>query len=165
MVPEAVSGLDHDEVEAKWQARHRLAIRERAPVEQAVGCGADSRPLAMIDRLLGQAEVAAVTPADLDDDERRRWTRVDRHEIELVTADMDVPGQDGPTSFRQARCDERLGAVTRQLGRRSHRVAGSVRHRAMLPAGAYLRLTGSVSPDQSSDGSFESSFSDAVLMQ
>ena len=146
----------------------RLAVGERPAIEQAVGGGTDPRPLAMIDRLLGETVVAAAPPADLDDDQRRRRTRVDRHEIELVATDMDVPGQDGPTSFRQARCDQRLGAVTRQLGRRSHRVAGSVRHLAMLPAGTYLRLTGvsrGERRDQPLAASSGSSFSDAVLMQ
>ena len=142
MVPEPVSGLDDDEIEAQRQARHGFTVRERAAIEESVRGRADPRPLAVVDRLLRQTEVTTATPADLDDHEGRRWTRVDRHEIELVTTDMDVPGQDGPTSFRQARCDERLGAVTRQLGRRSRRVAGSVRHPAMLPAGTYLRLTG-----------------------
>ena len=45
---------------------------------------------------------AGAPPADLDDDERRRRARVDRHEVELVAADMDVPGQDGPARRRRA---------------------------------------------------------------
>ena len=90
----------------------------------------------MIDGLLRQAEVAASPPADLDDHERGRRARVDRHEIELVATDMDVPGQDGPTGFREPRGDQRFGGITRPLGRRSYRFAGSVRHHAMVAAGA-----------------------------
>ena len=49
----------------------------------------------------------------------RRRTRVDRHEIELVATDMDVPGQDGPARLDQPVSDQRLGGVTRQLRRRA----------------------------------------------
>ena len=94
----------------------------------------------MVDRLLGQTESATRPPADLDHDERRGRTRVDRHEIEFVATDMDVPGQDGPTSFRESRRDELFGGITRLLGRRSRRVAGSIRHAGIVAGGTYRRL-------------------------
>ena len=97
---------------------------QRPTVEQAVRGGPDPRSLAVVDGLLGQPELAAGAPADLDDDERRRRTRVDRHEVELVATDMDVPGQDGPASLREPVGDERLGGITRLLGRRPPRSPG-----------------------------------------
>ena len=108
-----------------------------AAVEQPVRGRPDAGALAVVDGLLGQAEVAAGPPADLDDDQRRGRTRVDRHEVELVATDMDVPGQDGPAGFREPRSDERLGGITRLLRRRPRRVAGSVRHAGIVAVGAY----------------------------
>ena len=94
----------------------------------------------MVDGFLGQTEVSPCPPAHLDDDERGGRTRVDRHEIEFVATDMDVPGQDGPTSFREPRRDELFGGITRLLGRRSRRVAGSVRHAGIVAADAHRPL-------------------------
>ncbi len=96
----------------------------------------------MVDRLLGQPITATRAPAHLDDYQRGWRTRVDRHEIEFVATDMDVPGQDGPTSFRESRGDQRFGGITRLLGRRSRRVAGSVRHPGIVAVGPYRALIG-----------------------
>jgi hypothetical protein len=95
----------------------------------------------VVDRLLREAEVATGTPADLDDDQCRRRTMIDRHEVELVPTDMDVPGQDRPAGVGEARSDEPLGGITRLLRRRSIRCAGSVRHRIILAIDAHSRLT------------------------
>jgi hypothetical protein len=137
-MPNAATRLDDHEIEPERQVRHRLAARQRTSIEQTVGRRANPRSLAMVNGLFRQAEGSARSPADLDHDERGRRTRVDRHEVELVATDMDVPGQDGPTGFREARSDERLGGITRQLGRRSRRVAGLICHRRMVASGAYL---------------------------
>ena len=131
-LPSPMTRFHDDEVESQRQPRNRTASRRHAPIQQAVGGGPHPDALAMIDRLLGQPEVAASSPADFDDHERRRRTRVDRHEVELVTTDMDVPGQDGPTGIREPDGDQRLGGITRLLGRRPHRVVGSVRHVGMV---------------------------------
>jgi DNA-binding PadR family transcriptional regulator len=141
MVPHATFGLHDHKVEPQRQMRQGRAIGQRTAIEQAECGRPNAGALAVIDRLLWQAEPASGAPADLDDHERGRRTRVDRHEIELVATDMDVPGQDGPTGFREARGDEALGGITRLLCRRPHRVVGSVRHRAMVPSGPYLLLT------------------------
>ena len=141
MVAEAIAGLDDDQVEPERQPRHRRSIRQHAPIEQPVGGRPDADALAMVDGLLGEAEVPAGPPANLDDDERRGRTRVDRHEVELVATDMDVPGQDGPAGVRESRSDERLGGIARLLCRRSSRFAGSVRHRIILATDAHSRLT------------------------
>lgn len=130
-----------DEVNPDGQSRRGASIGQ-AVLDQPP----DGRPkvaaLAMIECLLGEAEVTPAPPADLDDDEGRRWARVDRHEIELVATDMDVPGHDGPTSFCEPRGDQRFGGITRLLGRRSRRVAGSVRHAGIVAVGPYRPLTG-----------------------
>ncbi len=136
MVPDAVAGFHHDQIEPKRQSGDGRAIGKRATVQQAIGGGTDAYPLAVVDRLLRQAELAACPPADLDDHEGGRRTRVDRHEIELVATDMHVPGKDGPTGVREAHRDQRLGGVTRLLRQRSRRVVGSVRHPVMVAAGA-----------------------------
>jgi hypothetical protein len=75
--------------------------------------------LAEVERLFGESEVASAPPADLDHHEHRRRTRVDRHEVELVATDMDVPGEDGPARFDQPMSDQSFGGITRLLGRRS----------------------------------------------
>ena len=89
---------------------------------------APRRALAVVDGLLGQPEARDPLASGPPRHERGGRARVDRHEVELVATDMDVPGQDGPTGVRQARRDQRLGGITRLLGRRPPRVVGSVRH-------------------------------------
>ena len=88
----------------------------------------------MIDGLLGQPELAPGPPANLHDHQRGGRARVDRHEIELMTTDMDVPGQDGPTGVREPAGDQRFGGISRLLGRRPGRVVGSVRHAGIVAA-------------------------------
>jgi hypothetical protein len=86
----------------------------------------------VVERLLGETEVAPAAPANLDDHEGRRGARVNRHEIELVATDMDVPGQDGPARIAQSSGNELLGGVTRQLsGRPTGRGARTVHARIM----------------------------------
>ena len=76
----------------------------------------DMRPLAVVDGLLRQPEAPRRSPADLDDHERGRRTRVDRHEIELVTADMDIPGRTVQPDAEKADQDQQFGGVTCLLG-------------------------------------------------
>ena len=128
------------QVDPDRQLRRPDAARQ-AVLEQPADSRPEVSPLAVVEGLLGQPEVAAPTPADLDDHEGRRRARVDRHEVELVATDMDVPGQDGPARFGQPRRDERLGGVTRELRRRSRPSGGSAVHPTMLPDGAHPRLS------------------------
>jgi hypothetical protein len=137
VVADAIAGLDHDQIEAQRQPGHWRSVGQHAPVEQPVRGRPDMRALAVVDRLLREAEVATGTPADLDDDQCRRRTGIDRHEVELVATDMDVPGQDGPARVREARSDEPLGRITRLLRGRSSRVAGSVRHPGIVAGEPY----------------------------
>ena len=137
MVPDPVAGLHDHQVESQRQMWDRLTVRKRTAIEQAVGGGPDPRPLPVVDRFLGQAERTSGPPADLDHHERPGRTRVDRHEVELVATDMDVPGQDGPTGVRETHRDDRLGGIARLLGRRSRRSAGLVRHGGSVARGPY----------------------------
>ena len=150
-------GLDRNEVEAQRKRRNGRPIRERDAVEQRVRRVAEVPALAVVDGLLRKPEVAPAAPADLDDHEHRRRARVDRHEIELVATDMDVPGEDDPAGFAQPRTDESLGGITRELRRRSRPSGGLAVHGWMLPAdarpaitrrssGAYPTLTWSPAP-------------------
>ena len=121
-VPSPVARLDHHEVEPEWQPRDGGAVGQTSAIEQAVGRLPDPRALSVIDRLFGQPEATRTAPAHLDHNQGRRRTRVDRHEVEFVTADMDVPGQDGPTGLDQPVQDQRFCGITRQLGRGPGRV-------------------------------------------
>jgi hypothetical protein len=127
-LPAGRVGLHRDEVEAERKRRNRRPIREWRTVEQGVGGTAQMAAFAMVDGLLRQAEVAATTPADLDYDEVRRRARVDRHEIELVATDMDVPGQDGPAHCGQPVGNQRFGGITRLLRRRARPSGRSTIH-------------------------------------
>ena len=137
MVAHPIPGLDDDQVEPERQPRHRRSIRQDASIEQPVGGRPDADTLAMVDRLLGQAEVPAGPPADLDDHQGRGWTGIDRDEVELVATDVDVPGQDGPAGVGESRSDERLGGIAGLLCCGSLRVAGPVRHPGIVGVDAY----------------------------
>ncbi len=113
----------------------------QAVLEQAADSGAEMAALAVVECLLREAEVTPAPPADLDDHEHRRRARVDRHEVELVATDMDVPGQDGPAQVAQPRTYEGLGGVTRDLRRRSRPGGGLAVHESIVPADAHPALS------------------------
>ncbi len=73
---------------------------------------ADAGPLPMIDRLLGQAEVARSPPAHLDDHQRGRRPGIDRDEVQLVSPDMDVPTEDRPAGCLERCRDVGLSAAS-----------------------------------------------------
>ncbi len=116
----ATRGFDDDEVEPQWQVRQTRSVGENAAFEQAVRRGSHSRPLPMVDGLLGQAELATRPPADLDGDQRAWWTRIDGHQVELVSTNVEIASQDRPTCVDQAARDEILRAVSGSLGSGSH---------------------------------------------
>ena len=78
--------------------------------------------------------------------ERRRRTRVDRHEIELVATDMDVPGHDGPTGSQETDQDQRFGGVTCLLSSGPSRRDGRAIHTAMMPHGCSTTTYRPVAP-------------------
>jgi hypothetical protein len=116
MVPDPVARLHYDQIEPKRQMRQRRTVRQGATLEESEGRRPDPRPLAVIDGLLGQAEVSASAPANLDGNERGRRPRIDGHDVQLVAADADVPGQDRPTGRGQSVGDELFGSIPRSLG-------------------------------------------------
>jgi hypothetical protein len=112
-------GFDDDKVEAERERRHHRAVGQRGAVDQPVACPMEKAPLAMVDRLLREPEIAPPAPTNLDDHEGPGRARVGRHEVDLVTADMDVPGKNGPASRDQPIGRERFGGISRLLRRRS----------------------------------------------
>jgi hypothetical protein len=141
MVPQSGRvGLDDDDVEAGLQRGQRPAIRQHAGGDDPRGCFADTAPLSEVDGLLGEAEGTTRPEADLNDHEPRRRARVDRHEIELMTTDMDVPGEDRPALLRQSFRDEGLRVVAEPLRRRPSPGLGPGIHPPILANDAYPTL-------------------------
>lgn len=87
--------LDHDEVDTDRQGRQRRPARQPVLEEAPQGCPKVGS-LAMVDRLLGQAEGPRATPPNLDDHEGPRRTRVHGDEIELAPADPHLATEDCP---------------------------------------------------------------------
>lgn len=147
MLADPVPGLYDHEVEPQPQSRHRRSIGQRPAIDETVGGGADPSTLPVVHGLLRQAEVASRAPTNLDEHKRLRRTRVDRHDVKLMAADMDVPGQDRPPETRQAIGNQRLGNITGLLGGGALRATGWVCHlphdrRRPLPATYLMCLWG-----------------------
>ncbi len=106
--PRFIARFDHDEVDADWEPRCRTPIRQ-AVLQQPADRRAKVAALAMTERLLRQTEVAAPSPADLDDHEHRWRARVDRDEVDLVATDTHVPRENRPARDGQTMRDGHLG--------------------------------------------------------
>jgi hypothetical protein len=132
-VPSPFAWLDDHQIEPDREPGDRSPAGQDAQIEQPIRGQLHPRALAVIDRLLADPEAARRPPTHFHDDERARRTRVDRHEIELVATDMDVPGQDGPTSLQQPDDDERFGGVTCLLRQRPCRGGDRTFHADMVP--------------------------------
>src|SRR5689334_19996823 len=122
-------GLHDDEVES-----HRQAI-VLGRLQPSPGCGAQPGALPPIDRLLRQPEVTSRSPANLDEDDRRRRARVDGDHVELRPADVDLPAEDGPPRRFEPSRDQPLGVVAGLL------LGGP--HPPILRGSAYPALTSS----------------------
>ena len=145
----AIRRFDDDQVEPERQVRHRDATRQAAAFDELPRRPTDERALAVIDRLLGEAERATASPADLDDDERGRRARVDRHEIELVATDMDVPGENRPTGVDQPTGNERFRGIARDLRRGSGPIERLSGHRRIFAAVDWLAVNTGSTPARS----------------
>ena len=107
------AGLDDDQVESQGQVRHRRPVREDATLEQAVRGGPNARAFPVIDGLLRQAERPDSLRQRTSTATRvRGGPGIDRHEVELVATDVDVPGEDDPACRGQTVGDQGLGAVS-----------------------------------------------------
>jgi len=103
--------LNEHEIEPQREVWQRPAVREPAAVEQAESGLAHPSPLPPVERLLGQSEFAPRAPADLDGHEGPARARVDGNDVQLVTADVEVPGEDRPAEGLEAGGDQRLGRI------------------------------------------------------
>jgi hypothetical protein len=101
----------------------------------------------MVDRLFAGSEVACRSTPDLDDHQVSRRTRVDRHEIELMATDMDVPGEDRPTLGSEPVRHESFGGIADELCRGPVAIRGMGVHTRMVPGGPSL----AVNPGSSAD--------------
>src|SRR3954452_24030444 len=110
-MPDLAPWLDCDKDQLEWEARDGRSVGERASFKQSECRRAIADSFPVIDGLFGEAEVAGGSPANLDDDERGWRTRVNRDKVDLMAADVDVPGKDGPASFGQSVRDESFGGV------------------------------------------------------
>jgi hypothetical protein len=122
--------LHRDQVHAHGQHGQRSAVREHARSHQSSDRTAQVPALAPVERLLRQAEAAIAPPADLDDHERRWRSRIDRHEVELTTADANMTTEDRPALRRERQCDGGLGVIPSPLLRRpraGHATEGATR--------------------------------------
>jgi hypothetical protein len=106
--------LDHHEVEPERKVR-RICCLKPAP-----GGLPQPGPLAPVDRLLREPEVTARSPAHLDNHEGARRPRVDRDQVKLRPADVDLPSQDRPAGVRQRPRNPGLGGVPGALLARAH---------------------------------------------
>ena len=120
VMTELVLGFQDQEVEAQLAARYGPTVREAASIPQLEARPMESRPLAVVDGLLRQPVVAAATPADLDDDEGWRRSRIGCDDVKLGTADPHVRGEHVPTEAHEVRGDPRLSVVAGALGQRPH---------------------------------------------
>ena len=84
----------------------------RRPPAPGVACGDRRSPREGRTRGSSRQRTSTTTSA-------RRWTRVDRHEVDLMATDMDVPGQDRPANGRETVGDQRLGGIAGPLRRAS----------------------------------------------
>ena len=124
------------------------SIRARPPPGSgsAVGQGArrgeaserrpEVAPLPPVECLLGEPEVAPRAPADLDQDDRPGWPRVERDQVDLLAPEPDVPSEDRPAEGHEVVGDQVLGGIPGALHRRPTR-SWSALHPASLAAPAY----------------------------
>jgi hypothetical protein len=109
-------GLDDDEIDARRQPREPRTVRQAATLEQPTDSNPEPPALPKVDRFLGQPEVTAGPPADLDRNQLARRTRIDRKNVDLASPDVDVPPDDLPARELQRTRSKPLGAIACLLG-------------------------------------------------
>ncbi len=143
LVPAGVAGparLDDDEVEADRELREGRSVRKPAELDEGPGRGPDAAALAVVDGFLTGSVFPRPAAPHLDNDELPRRARVDRHEIELVATDMDVPGKDRPAGGSEPVRHERLGSVADELCLGPVAIRGLGVHEGMVAEGASLAV-------------------------
>lgn len=144
-IPRTGRWFDRDQVDADGQRRQRRPIRKDAGSQQPGDRSAQMASLAPVERLLRQAEPAIPAPAHLDHHERRRRSRIDRHEVELAAAHADPTPEDRPAVSRERTTHGGFGVVAGPLLRRPR--AGHA------DDGATRRSSATYPADDSSSGS------------
>jgi hypothetical protein len=142
-VPAGVAGLarlDDDEVEADGELRKGRSVRKPSELDESPGRGPDAAALAVVDGFLTGSVFPRPAAPHLDNDELPRRARVDRHEIELVATDMDVPGKDRPAGGSEPVRHERLGCVAKELCLGPVAIRGLGVHEGMVAEGASLAV-------------------------
>src|SRR5687768_8499066 len=133
MVAELAVRLDDDQIEPQRQTGQVRAVGQTPEVPEREAGSVEVRALAVVNGLLGQAEIAACPPANLDGDEGGGRARVNREDVDLGAADANVRIDHAPAEGREVRGDSRLRVVTGSLRGRPH--PGTMRRRA------YPRIT------------------------
>lgn len=141
IVPQPVARFDGHEVEPKREPGQRGAIRQRAYIADDERRLPDPRHLAMVDGLLGQAEITARPPPDLNDDQRCRRAWLDADQIQLRAADMDVAAEEFPPGRGELRGNHLLGRSSQTLSRGTPRWAGGWVHSLRMDVATARRLT------------------------
>lgn len=142
-VPAGVAGLarlDDDEVEADGELRKGRSVRKPSELDESPGRGPDAAALAVVDGFLTGSVFPRPPAPHLDNDELPRRARVDRHEIELVATDMDVPGKDRPAGGSEPVRHERLGCVADELCLGPVAIRGLGVHTWMVAEGTSLAV-------------------------
>ena len=117
--------LDDDQVDTHDRTGQPPPVGQGAALDQPADGGSQLGPLPPIERLLGQAVIAARPPSDLDEHDGRRWAWLEGDDVDLRSAEADVPAGNGPAQPGEVIGDQRLGGVARALdGRPPARRAG-----------------------------------------
>lgn len=122
----AGNGLDHHQVDPDGQAGQRGSTREPV-LDQPPDRDSEMGALSMVEALLSEPERPRSTPANLDDDQLDRRSRVDGDDVQLAAPDPDVPSEDRPAPARQVGRDRGLRVIAgglRVSSHRSHTTAG-----------------------------------------
>lgn len=108
--------LDDDEVDPQRSRRQWSSIGQGADLHEPAEGRAQVGTLAPIEGVLGQAEIAPDPPTDLDHDDSPGWSRVERHDVDLLATKSQVAGQDRPAECAEVVGHERLGGIAGALG-------------------------------------------------
>jgi hypothetical protein len=88
--------LDDDQVDPDWKAGQRRAIGQSVRLGQPAYGRSEVASLAPVERLLGDTECPTRPPANLDNDDRGRGSRIDRQDIDLVSPKPEIASEDRP---------------------------------------------------------------------
>jgi len=120
--PAGRTRFDHDEIHARGECRQRTSVGQPAITDEPRHGSPQTQLLAPVERLLADAEVPAGAPPDLDHNELPGRAGIDRHEIQLISPDPDLPREHRPTRLGEPIGDQLLSRITVSL------CGGALRH-------------------------------------